>query len=238
MLALLGVVISVALADSINPSTVGPTLYLASGHDAGRSLLGFIAGVFAVSAAAGVVLVVGPGHALLAHRPSPHTEHLVEVWAGIVLVALAVALWLARRRVARRVVRNERVIQRTSILVGAGIMAVELPTALPYFAVIAAVAGSGRAVTTQVGLILLFNLVFVSPLLAVLAIRQLAGTRGMNWLAATRERLERHAELLVPALVLLVAAILLAIGTLGLAGGQTRAEHPVDPRGNELTSQA
>ena len=219
MLALLGVVISVGLADSINPSTVGPTLYLASGRDAGRSLLGFIAGVFVVSAAAGVVLVVGPGHALLAHRPNPHTEHVVEVCAGTVLVALAAGLWFARTRIARRVIRNERVIQRTSILVGAGIMAVELPTALPYFAVIAAVAGSGRAVTTQVGLILLFNLVFVAPLLAVLAIRQLAGTRGVDWLVTARERLERHAELLVPALVLLVSAILIAIGAVGLARG-------------------
>jgi cytochrome c biogenesis protein CcdA len=219
MLALLGVVVSVGLADSINPSTVGPTLYLASGRDAGRSLLGFIAGVFVVSAAAGVVLVVGPGHALLAHRPNRHTEHVVEVCGGTVLVALAAGLWFARTRIARRVIRNEQVIQRTSILVGAGIMAVELPTALPYFAVIAAVAGSGRAVTTQVGLILLFNLVFVAPLLAVLAIRQLAGTRGVDWLVATRERLERHAELLVPALVLLVAVILVAVGTVGLARG-------------------
>ena len=125
MLALLGVVISVGLADSINPSTVGPTLYLASGRDAGLSLLGFIAGVFVVSAAAGIVLVVGPGHALLAHRPSPHTEHVVEVCAGTILVVLAAGLWFARARIARRVIRNEQVIQRTSILVGAGIMAVE-----------------------------------------------------------------------------------------------------------------
>src|SRR5438876_10059955 len=101
MLALLGVVVSAGLADSINPSTVGPTLYLASGRDAGRSLLGFIAGVFAVSAAGGVVLVLGPGHALLAHRPSPLTEHLVEVYAGIRLVALAAGPWPARTRVAR-----------------------------------------------------------------------------------------------------------------------------------------
>jgi cytochrome c biogenesis protein CcdA len=216
MLALLGVVVSVGLADSINPSTVGPTLYLASVRGGGHGLLGFIAGVFIVSAAAGVVLVLGPGHFLLAHRPNAHTEHLVEVCAGVALVAVAAGLWLARKRVARRVVRNEQTVQRTSILVGAGIMAVELPTALPYFAVIAAVTSSGRAVTTQVALVLLFNLAFVAPLLAVLAIRQLAGPRGLDWLTATRERLERHAEQLVPALVLLVAVILLAIGTVGL----------------------
>ena len=217
MLALLGVVVSVGLADSVNPSTVGPTLYLASGRDAGRSLLGFIMGVFAVSAAAGVVLVVGPGRVLLAHRPNPHTEHLVELWAGVALVAVAAGLWVGRERVARRVVRNEQTVERTSILVGAGIMAVELPTALPYFAVIAAVTSSGRSVTMQVALVLLFNLVFVAPLLAVLAVRQLAGARGRSWLTATRERLDRHADALVPALVLLVAVILVAIGAVGLA---------------------
>ena len=107
--------------------------------------------------------------------------------------------------------------ERTSILVGAGIMAVELPTALPYFAVIAAVTSSGRSVTMQVALVLLFNLVFVAPLLAVLAVRQLAGARGRSWLTATRERLDRHADALVPALVLLVAVILVAIGAVGLA---------------------
>ena len=163
------------------------------------------------------MLVVGPGRVLLAHRPNPHTEHLVELLAGVALVAVAAGLWLGRERVARRVVRNEHTVERTSILVGAGIMAVELPTALPYFAVIAAVTSSGRSLTMQVALVLLFNLVFVAPLLAVLAVRQLAGARGRSWLTATRERLDRHADALVPALVLLVAVILVAIGAVGLA---------------------
>ncbi|MGZ4412655.1 MAG: GAP family protein [Gaiellaceae bacterium] len=218
MLALLGVVLSVGFADSINPSTVGPALYLASYRDGGRSLGGFIAGVFAVSTLAGVVLILGPGRLLLTHHPTAHTEHLVEVAAGIGLVAVAAGLWLVRKRVMARVVQNERMVQRASILVGAGIMAIELPTALPYFAVIAAVAGSGRPLATQVVLVLLFNLMFVAPLLAVLSIRQLAGTRGLDWLASRRERLERRAGEIVPALVLAVAVLLLAIGMAGLAG--------------------
>ena len=217
MLALLGVVLSVGLADSFNPSIVGPALYLATGRETGRSLLGFIVGVFSVSATAGVVLVLGPGQVLLAHRPNRHTQHLVEVCAGAALLLLAAGLWLARRRVARRVLRHERALQRRSTLVGAGIMAVELPTALPYFAVIAAVTGSGRTGTTQVALILLFNLMLVAPLLAVLAVRQLTGTRGQHGLTRARERLDRHAQTLVPAVVFLIAVILLAIGTVGLA---------------------
>ena len=222
MLALLGVVVSIGLADSMNPSTLGPALYLASDRHAGRRLLGFIAGVFVVSATAGVVLVIGPGRALLAHRLSLHSEHVAEICAGAILVVIAVVLWLGRGHVARRIGRKERsdgALQRGSILAGAAIMAVELPTAVPYFAVIAAVTGSRQSLTTQVALILLFNLIFVAPLLAVLVVRELAGERGVEKLVRTRERLERLAHMLIPALVFLVGMILIAIGAVGLYRG-------------------
>lgn len=218
MLTLIGVVLSVGFADSINPSTVGPALYLASYRDGGRSLGGFIVGVFGVSTLAGVVLVLGPGRLLVADRLTPHTEHLIEVAAGIVLTAVAAGLWLVRSRVVARVVQNERTVQRASILVGAGIMAIELPTALPYFAVIAAVAGSGRPAATQVVLVVVFNLMFVAPLFAVWSVCRLARTRGLDWLARRREGLERHAGEAVPALVLVIAVILVCIGASGLAG--------------------
>lgn len=218
MLTLIGVVLSVGFADSVNPSTVGPALYLASFPGGGRSLGGFILGVFGVSTLAGVLLVLGPGRLLLADRPTPHAEHLIEVAAGTVLAAAAAALWLARGRVSTRAVRNDRAVQRASMLVGAGIMVIELPTALPYFAVIATLAGSGRSPATQVVLVVVFNLMFVAPLMAVWAVRRLAGTRGLDWLAQRRKRLERRAGEAVPALVLVIAVILLAIGASGLAG--------------------
>ncbi len=218
MLTLIVVVVSVGFADSINPSTVGPALYLASYRDGGRSLAGFIVGVFAVSALAGVVLVLGPGRLLVADRPAPHSEHLIEVAAGMVLAVVATGLWLVRSRVAARVAQNERLVGRASILVGAAIMAIELPTALPYFAVIAAVAGSGRSPLTQVILIFAFNLMFVAPLVGVWSVCRLAGRGGLDWLARRREALERHAAEVVPALVFVVAVILVGIGGSGLAG--------------------
>jgi len=217
VLTLLGIVVLVGSADSINPSTVGPALYLAAGPRPTRNLVAFIAGVYAVSAAAGIAVVLGPGKALLSHRPHPHTEHVIELSAGGALVVIAVGLWLGRKQIPRRVMRNEETVQRISALLGAAIMAVELPTALPYAAVIAAIIASGRAAATQVMLILLFNLIFVGPLLAVLATRSLAGPQAVHRLTVIRQRLEGYAAMLVPLLVLLVAGILLVLGAIGLA---------------------
>jgi len=217
--ALLGLVLAVGLVDSLNPSTVAPALYLAAGAGAGagRSMLAFAAGAFAVYAGGGLVLVLGPGRALLSHRPQPHTVHLLELCLGAALVAVAVVLWLVRDHVARHAARNQgRVTERAPFLLGAVIMAAELPTALPYFAVLAAVADSGRSAAEQILLVLLFNVMFVAPLLAIAAIRALAGTRGRAALERSRQRLDRHAGVIAPALVLAIAVVLLVIGGAGL----------------------
>jgi Kef-type K+ transport system membrane component KefB len=219
VVALIGVVVSVGFADSINPSTVGPALYIATYRDGGRRLLGFIAGVFAVSTTAGIVLLLGPGRLLLSHHPTPHTEHLAELVGGLCLLVAGIALWVLRGRVVAHVVEEERRVRRSTILVGAGIMAVELPTALPYFAVLAAIAGSSRGRPTQISLVLLFNVVFVAPLLVILLVRSIAGQPGLDWLERQRQRLERRAGEAVAVLVLVIAVVLIAVGAVGLAGG-------------------
>jgi cytochrome c biogenesis protein CcdA len=215
--ALLGLVLAVGIVDSLNPSTIAPALYLAAGAGAGRSMLAFAAGAFAVYAGGGLVLVLGPGRALLSHRPRAHTVHLLELCLGAALVAVAAVLWLARDHVTRHAARNQGMVaKRTPFLLGAAIMAAELPTALPYFAVLAAVADSGRSAPEEILLVLLFNVMFVAPLLAIAAIRALAGTRGRAALEHTRARLDRHAGAIAPALVLAVAVVLLVIGGAGL----------------------
>jgi cytochrome c biogenesis protein CcdA len=218
MAALLGLVLAVGLVDSLNPSTVAPALYLAAGAGSGRSLLGFAAGAFTVYTGAGIALVLGPGRALLSHRPRTHTVHLLELCLGAALVVVALVLWAVRDQVSRHTARNQgRVGRRAPFLLGAAIMAVELPTALPYFAVLAAVAGSGRRAGTEILLVVLFNVMFVAPLLAIAAIRALAGTRGRAVIERERDRLDRHAGAIAPVLVLAIAVVLLAIGGAGLS---------------------
>ena len=56
----------------------------------------------------------------------------------------------------------------------AGIMAVELPTAFPYFGAIAAIIGSSTSLGTRVALAVAYNIAFVLPLVAVIVVRMAA----------------------------------------------------------------
>lgn len=218
MLALVALVLSIGIADSVNPSTVAPALYLATRPAGERSLTAFTAGVFAVYAAGGILLALGPGQAALAELPRPDrdTIHEIELGAGVVLLLLAAVLWFARARLARRGERQPKWGERSSFLVGAAIMAFELPTAFPYFAAIAAIVGSNRSLPVQIGLIVLFNVAFVAPLLAIAAVLKLAGPRGLRVLTKIRAQLDRRVPMLVAGLVFVLALVVLAIGIVGI----------------------
>ena len=218
MPALVALVVSIGIADSLNPSMLGPALLYALGKHAQRDVAEFTLGVFAVSTAGGLILLFGPGRLLVAllSKPSPHTVHLLELAAGIAVLGLAAALWLARAHVARRLGRRNERTARSALLLGAGIMAVELPTAVPYFAAIAAIVGSRSGTVTQVTLVLLYNVVFVLPLLAVLALVTVAGRRGAEIAAAARSMLQRHAPVVLPAALALIGIVLIALGAIGL----------------------
>jgi hypothetical protein len=221
MLVLVALVASIAAADSLNPSTLGPALLFALGARARRDVAAFTAGVFAVSTAGGLVLALGPGRALLhvLSKPRPHTVHLIELGAGAAVLAVAAGLWLTRRRVAARLARARERTGRSALLLGAGIMAVELPTAFPYFAAVAAIVESRHRFATEFALVLLYNVVFVAPLAALLALIVLAGGRGARIAATARSMLDRYAPIIVPGVFAVLGLALLAFGAVGLKHG-------------------
>ena len=221
MLALFLLVASIALADSLNPSTIAPALLLAAGKQPARALAGFTLGVFATSFAFGALLTFGPGQFLLSLVPHPdrHTRRLIEVIAGVVLLAIPAAIWLGRHRIAKHA-RIPEPGGRSAMTLGAGIMAVELPTAVPYFAAIAAIVGSGFAVAIKVLLLTVFNVVLVLPLLAILAVRVLAGERAERTLSRLGDWLPSHAPLILSGLLAIVGVALIGVGGIGLLRGR------------------
>jgi hypothetical protein len=65
MLRLVGLVVSIGLADSINPTTVGPALFLAGGERGRRRVAEFTCAVFAVNLLGGAAIALGPGQIVL-----------------------------------------------------------------------------------------------------------------------------------------------------------------------------
>ena len=218
VLSLITVALTVGLADSLNPSTVGPALYLAIGKKAVRRVAAFTLGVFAVSFCGGLILTLGPGRAILSllPRPGPHVTHLIELAVGIALGLVAAGLWIGRKRVARHLARGDTDPGRSSFVVGAAIMGVELPTAFPYFAVILTILASGRGVPSQVALLAVFNVAFVAPLILIAGARGLARDGGTRVLARVQAALDRRAAVLIPTILLAVAVGVALIGTIGL----------------------
>jgi cytochrome c biogenesis protein CcdA len=217
MLRLLGVVVSVGLADSLNPATVGPALYLASGAQRIRRVLEFTAGVFAVNLVAGIVLTFGPGRLLLGLVPHPRgtVRHIIELVAGVVLLAAAIGVWKGRHRLARQKLPMQDG-GGSPLLAGATISAVDLPTAAPYFAVVAGIVASTATVPEEIALLLIYNLAFVAPLLAIAVVLAVAGTDAEPLLERAAEWLQRRWPVVLAALLLFVGAALTVLGGTGL----------------------
>jgi cytochrome c biogenesis protein CcdA len=219
MLRLIGLVVSIGFADSLNPSTIAPALYLAAGNRARSQVTQFTAGVFAVYFLGGLIICLGPGQLLLSLVPHPsrHLSYVLEIVAGVAMLSASAFLWGYRKHLAHRETPEIKADGKSSAILGATITAVELPTAFPYFAAIAAIVGSGFGVVRQVMLLLLFNLCFIAPLLAIAAILAFAGDNAQRWLSTGRQKLEDNWPTVLAVLALAAGLFVTALGVTGLA---------------------
>ena len=216
MIDLAILVVSVALADSLNPATVVPALYLATGPRPARAVTGFAVGFFLVNVGVGlVVLAVGRRAARLLPHPGPHATHVLELVVGVLAIAAALVLWRRRHAVGAGVERSEGVLHRWAPLAGSTLAAIELPTAVPYFAVLAALSASEQPVGFQVAMVVLFNVIFLAPVAAIAVVCAVAG-RHTQVLATARALVVRHSGSVVAVVVFLLGVVLLTLGALGL----------------------
>jgi cytochrome c biogenesis protein CcdA len=226
VLRLIGLCISIGIADSVNPTTIAPALYLATAPGARGKVARFTAGVFTVYLLGGVIIALGPGQLLLSVVPHPgrHLSYVLELVAGVAMLTASAFLFSYRHRLTTRETPPQaRGARRSSALLGATITAVELPTAFPYFAVIAAIVGSGMDIIRQVMFLVLFNVCFIAPLLAILATLTFAGPNAQRLLSTGREKLEANWPVVLGTLALLAGLFVTFLGITGL--GSLRRDH-------------
>ena len=223
MARLLVLMITIGLADSINPATIAPALYLASGERPRARVAEFTLAVFTVSLAGGALIALGPGELIRHALPDVDVRRTVrytaEIVAGVLLIAGAGLLWRRRRRMVDRGLPTPNPQRRHSVMLGASITAVELPTAVPYFAAIAALLGSGLGAGRVFVLLVVFNACFVLPLLVILGALVFARDRADRVLFQWRRYLERRWPHLLTALIGIVGLVAIVFGATGLATG-------------------
>jgi len=220
MTRLVGLVVSIGLADSLNPSTIAPALYLAAGERPRSRVAAFTVAVFAVYLAGGALVALGPGQLVLSLLPHPsrNARHIIQIVAGALMIVAAALVWRNRARLSERSLPRVHSGGRSTAVLGATITAVELPTAFPYFAAIAAIVGSGVGPARQIALLLLFNLCFVLPLGGIVLTLTVAGDKAGEVLTAIRRFLERRWPVVLATLLIVAGVFVIVLGATGAAG--------------------
>ena len=219
MLRVPGVVATIALVDALNPSTIGPAIYLASGERARRSVLEFTIAVFLVHLAGGMVLTLGLGQLLrsVLSNIDGTARHIGELVFGIGILLAAGVLWHQRARLSRKEMPDPNPKRKASLALGASVIAVELPTAFPYFAAIAAILSSGVAAGGRVADLVLYNVCFVLPLIVILVTLLTSGARAQKKLERGRNLLQQRWPVVLAGVLLLGGTAVTALASVELA---------------------
>jgi cytochrome c biogenesis protein CcdA len=224
MLRLIGIVISIGLADSLNPSTIAPALYMATGERARDRVAEFTLAVFAVYLVGGAAIALGAGQLIRPLLPHPrhHIADVIELAVGVAMIAASALLWRYRRRLADRDPPDFDPHGRSSWVLGASITAVELPTAFPYFAAIAAIVGSGLGPARDLILLVIFNACFVSPLVAIVGVLTFGGDQADRLINAGRDFLQENWPVVLAGLALVAGLFVALLGLTGIAANHSR----------------
>ncbi len=167
-MALLSTILALALVDSLNPTSIAAAGYLAITGRA-RALRIFVASVYLtyLAIALALTLVVGPAaRGAVTHAPAAVIGG-VQVGAGVAVVAMGVWAWRHRGRSAAH--RELRGGSASALGVLATFM--DLPTAVPLVAAAGLIVAANLHVGTELVLLLIYDLVYVGPLLAIAVIR-------------------------------------------------------------------
>ena len=207
------------MIDSINPSAIVVTLWLLSVARA-RALVQvvvYVGAIFITYLLLGVMMVLGIGVLL------PSLGGLLRSRPGLVAQSLVGLALLVYSLTASAKGPSSHVVSRPSsrtyaalVLLGVSVTAMELATAIPYFAAIALIVEAELPIRAWVPLLGLYNLVFVFPPIALLVGYLVFQKRLTERYAALRQRLERGARETMLWVAGLVGGWLVVTGTIEL----------------------
>jgi len=223
MTELLLVLVPIALVDSTSMLPLGiPVMLAMLATPRGQAAcVAFLLGIFAVYLPCGIAIALGLGAVF-----ESLGAWLAEAWAktpGTSDPALQIAIGLALlafgwKLVSTRQKRGERAAERSGLgpprafALGAGLMLVGMPGALPYFAAIDQILRADASSNGAVLALLWYNAIFLLPLALVPVLRVVLGARSQPFFDAVSRFSEIWGRRLIAAVLLLLGALLVVDG--------------------------
>jgi len=208
VLFLIGSIAGIALVDSLNPTAIALQLLLLSTPGASARSAAFILGVFAGNYAGGLILVLGVNRFFGARLRDVAALH--DGIQAIIGVLLVVAGIFACRFASPKKSRRAPPGPWQSFLMGIAEMALELPTAFPYLAAVGLIVRESPPLPATLGILLIYNILFVLPLWVLLLIYKRLPGRKAPWMTKLRKRFRRWLPRTLRILLVGFGAFLLA----------------------------
>ena len=211
--------VALALIDSINPSAIAVTLYLISISPSGvlAKVMIYVGAIFVTYFTLGVTMVLG------LDALAPSLGQMLDSRIGLIAQSLVGLALLIYSLTASSGGPSSPVVARPSAstyaalaALGVTVTAMELPTAIPYFAAVALITGADLPVHSWAPLLVLYNVIFVLPPMALLVGHLAFEKRLADRYTALRERLQRGAQGTVLWVAGLVGGALLMTGLIEL----------------------
>ena len=213
-----------ALAVSVEPFRIGMTVLMLNRPRPTLQLLAFLGGGFTMGITVGLVVLFVLRRRLLGstYFTLPRVQILIGVLALAVAAVLAARAFIGTsaprsdRGTGNLAGRVQRLLNGPSLwIAGIAGLGIALPS-VDYMAALAVILASGAAATTQVGALLMFNVVAFAlveiPLLAYL----LAPEATRTSMAALNDWIRSRRRVEVATVLFVVGCVLLSVGVAGL----------------------
>ncbi|MBG5568160.1 GAP family protein [Pseudomonas aeruginosa] len=192
-IALLLAVSGLALADSLNPFTVAAQAYLLGTKKPMVRSLVFLVATFVTYLLGGFLLLQGWTALISSVLPRLPWWSLGVSETLLGLVLLGFAIWSLKRAKTGKPFEPPKDLSLTATVAFAvGSTVADLSSALPYFAAVNRIAAELQGFTMQAATLAWYNLLYVAPLIVLVAARELLSaerseklfgriTGGINW---------------------------------------------------------
>jgi hypothetical protein len=194
MLLLLTSIIILALIDSLNPSTIAAQILLLALKKPVSRVISFILGTFVMYIAFGFVIIFILGEPIKGFfYELGSTDYLILLAIGIALIAVGTILGLKRYIGKEGRSKSEGYVKKAlapmmamlktlnpvhTFFFGMASTAFDLPTSAFYFVALASLLEAGVGPFETTSLLILYNLLYILPLIVILLIYMIARDRS------------------------------------------------------------